>query len=99
MKPYKTVTDGLSPKVRNPALVTLAAGVVLIILSVIASDSELRTIGIGMLGASGIGAGVGAASPVGEVLQLPSQKEPAPIAADNQFTGETRAQLNLDDEV
>lgn len=62
------MTSGISPKVLRPALVLFAAGIVLVALSVIIDDEDVRAIGLTALGAAVTAAGVGFAAPPGEVV-------------------------------
>jgi hypothetical protein len=62
-------TIGLSPKVTVPALVLVGLGVAAIVASQFVDDgAALRDAGIGLLAASGIGAGVGLAAKPGVVV-------------------------------
>jgi hypothetical protein len=60
---------GLSPKVLNPALVLLAAGMVLAVGGHLLDDPALSTLGYGALGSALATLGVGYRSKPGEVVQ------------------------------
>jgi hypothetical protein len=64
----KTTTKGVSPKVRNPALVLLVVGLALLGIALLVSDDELRTIGLSAIGSAVAAAGVGYAAPPGETV-------------------------------
>jgi drug/metabolite transporter (DMT)-like permease len=61
-------TIGVSPKVKLPAAVVGALGVVLIVIGIIVNNDEVLNAGIGLVVASPIGAAFGYISPPGTVV-------------------------------
>lgn len=61
-------TIGLSPKVKNPALLLVGVGLLLVIVGALIPDGDLRTIGITALGSGIAGFGAGYASEPGVVI-------------------------------
>lgn len=71
-------TAGIAPKVKLPAGVLAAIGVLLIVLGFILGEDRLVDIGFAVLASSGVTLGAGAVASPGDVIVSPEDVRSAP---------------------
>lgn len=66
--------NGISPKVKLPALVLLALGIVCLVAGALLKDATLTTVGPSLIAASGLGASLGYSADVGDIAEPGTQE-------------------------